>query len=257
MEEYLNKKVFVVGDIHGQFKQLIYELKRKKISDSLIIIAGDIGLGFESPIHYDNVYNGDMKKYLEGNNVVVLAVRGNHDDPKYFNGDLKLDFPNFKTVPDYTTISTDCGRILCIGGATSIDRQYRKDMQLGRKNKLYWENEAVILSEEHFLSITLPVDYIVTHTCPHFCYPNDKNQLDYWAVFDDKLLDDVNSERMTMSNIFLYIQETVGLPKKWFYGHFHEYHEETIKGVEFVMLPNIERTMGVGNANEFIIYEVL
>lgn len=43
------KKFLVCGDIHGEFKTLLYELKRKQIEDAVVLVAGDCGIGFEKP----------------------------------------------------------------------------------------------------------------------------------------------------------------------------------------------------------------
>jgi len=33
--------LFVCGDIHGEFKKLLYEIKRKGINNAIILLAGD------------------------------------------------------------------------------------------------------------------------------------------------------------------------------------------------------------------------
>lgn len=38
--------LFVCGDIHGEFKTLLYEIKRKEKSNAIILIAEDCGIGF-------------------------------------------------------------------------------------------------------------------------------------------------------------------------------------------------------------------
>lgn len=39
--------LIVCGDIHGEFKTLVYTLGQKHISDAVVIVAGDCGFGFE------------------------------------------------------------------------------------------------------------------------------------------------------------------------------------------------------------------
>ena len=45
------KQVLVSGDIHGDFKLLVYNLCiRFGCTDTLLIVAGDCGFGFEKPL---------------------------------------------------------------------------------------------------------------------------------------------------------------------------------------------------------------
>ena len=78
------KNVVVCGDIHGEFNAVIYKLcVQYQMIDTVLIIAGDCGFGFDKPGYYDNVYNRNSSRLSKANNWVVM-IRGNHDDPAYF-----------------------------------------------------------------------------------------------------------------------------------------------------------------------------
>ena len=79
------KKVVVCGDIHGEFETLVYNLKINNITDSLIIVAGDCGFGFHKASYYDMLYKRLAPKLRTQGNIIFF-VRGNHDDPDYFDG---------------------------------------------------------------------------------------------------------------------------------------------------------------------------
>ena len=65
----LAKEVVVSGDIHGEFSQLVYKCcVQYRMTDTLIIVAGDCGLGFEQPGYYENVYNRNRKRLSKSNN---------------------------------------------------------------------------------------------------------------------------------------------------------------------------------------------
>ena len=52
------KSVVVSGDIHGDFTQLVYKCcVQYEMTDTLIIVAGDCGFGFEAPGYYESIYN--------------------------------------------------------------------------------------------------------------------------------------------------------------------------------------------------------
>ena len=52
------KEVVVCGDIHGAFETLIYKAcVQYSMTDTVIIVAGDCGFGFERPNYYTTLYN--------------------------------------------------------------------------------------------------------------------------------------------------------------------------------------------------------
>ena len=106
----------------------------QKISNSCIVLCGDVGLGF-SP-NLENMKISFLNKLCEKTNNYIIAIRGNHDNPEFFKG---IYNKRFKAVEDYSVVQFKDKNILCIGGGTSVDRIYRKD------NKWrYWEDEKII-----------------------------------------------------------------------------------------------------------------
>ena len=48
------KNIVVCGDIHGEFNAVIYKLCiQYQMTDTVLIIAGDCGFGFDKPGYYD------------------------------------------------------------------------------------------------------------------------------------------------------------------------------------------------------------
>lgn len=131
-------------------------------------------------------------------------VRGNHDDPAYFEPKL-IDYPLLKTLPNYTVVQFQVTNILCIGGAISVDRQ----MRLRRMStdlagqKIYWGNENVVYDETILNEETRSnVDIVITHTCPSFCHPIHKIGFDSClGQNDESLNDDIRKERQVMDQI--------------------------------------------------------
>ena len=51
------KNVVVCGDIHGAFEEMVYKLcVRYGMKDTLLIVAGDCGFGFEKPGYYEQIF---------------------------------------------------------------------------------------------------------------------------------------------------------------------------------------------------------
>ena len=100
--------VFAIGDLHGYFNSLIGMIKRYDIENSCIVICGDCGLGFYKPNYYTTQFN-KISDVCRKRNDKVIMVRGNHDDPSYFN-EGKANTKYVIAVPDYTVLNDS---ILC------------------------------------------------------------------------------------------------------------------------------------------------
>lgn len=251
---FVNKKIYVTGDLHGKFDKLLYYLKCGNIANAVVIIAGDIGLGFESKSYYTRLYKKTLSGYLEDNDVTIVCLRGNHDDPNFFHGKKRLSYPKLISVPDYSVLMfyDDDKKnilrhaILCIGGATSIDRTHRMfyDYEMmekwGSKRRTYWEDEHPFYDEKTLDEIRgLRVDIIITHTAPSFAYPNTKDKIGYWLLIDPSLDRDLSTERSIMDNIYNSLVADNNI-KQWYYGHFHSTNESEVDGIKFRLLNCIE-----------------
>ena len=238
------KQVVVCGDIHGAFETLVYKAcVQYKMTDTVIIVAGDCGFGFERPNHYVNLYNALAGRLRKANNWIVF-IRGNHDDPSYFQEE-KISYERFRCVPDYSVVQA-CGmNALCVGGGVSIDRlaRLREDARCIRKETAsYWEDEMPVFDEEKLkeLSECILVDTVISHTAPSFCPLLDKNGLAAWAAYDYALLDDCDKERETMDLIYNSLKENRHPVNKWYYGHFHQTWFWKYENVDFKMLDIME-----------------
>ena len=240
----------VCGDIHGEFDSLIEKMERMELTDTLVIVAGDCGIGFDDSGYYQDVYQRIVHT-LDKINCGLLLVRGNHDDPEYFEREL-IAFPRMRTIPDYSVVRFRERTILCVGGAISIDRRYRtmqmhiNQVESYASRKLYWENEAPQFIEREMDAIKegkWRIDTVITHTAPSFCYPTTKSGIEMWMRKDPDLERDIDQERETMDKIHNRLL-TDGHPLCcWFYGHYHDTCSDRIAGVGFYML-------GIGQIRE-------
>lgn len=261
--ETFKQPVYIMADHHGALDIFQSTLKaHDAINHCVIILAGDVGLGGRSDVHHQEDYE-NLNNFLLERHIKCYMVRGNHDDPSYFNEE-KINFTNVKAVPDYSVITVGDDHILCVGGGISIDRRYRIAEYEGRLNLVreyhpyfteeelrtvcvpsYWENEMPVFDEEKLNEINdlgLNISYVVSHTAPKFCFKNDKDGIARWIEQDPTLNEDLDIERETMTLIYNKLKEDNHLLLKWVYGHFHAHNAEFIDNTCFITLCNLDWT---------------
>jgi len=215
-----------VGDIHGEFPTLNHIIKTKQITDSVIVLCGDIGMGFNKPNYYTVEFT-KLNKTAKLKNNLIVGVRGNHDNPEYFNGDF--EFSNIKMMPDYSILETKNDKILFVGGGLSVDRLMRTT------NISYWIDELPVFNKNKLDELDNP-SIIASHSCATFAYPLSKGILLDFAKYDPQLLDDTKIERGVFDDVFNYYKNKNQLPRYWIYGHFHQSNIEEHCGVKFKLL---------------------
>ena len=232
------KSVVICGDIHGEFEKLVYQCcVRYKMCDTLIIVAGDCGFGFKYPAYdIDFYYSRTMDRIIDANNYLAF-VRGNHDNPWYFDGE-HVGYERFRAVPDYSVL-TACGhQILCVGGATSVDRIKR----VGGKD--YWPDERPAFDHDKLVALKYEgyqIDTVVTHCAPSLCENiTPPDWLFQLADEDPTLLEDLKSDRMRMDYILKDLKTDRHPLRRWYYGHFHHSWNAEIDGIRYTMLGIME-----------------
>lgn len=224
-------RIFYLGDIHGNFGLIGQYIDLYDIKDAHIIQVGDFGVGFstfEKEKRMLEMYHHKLVK----KNVFVWAIRGNHDYRPYFDND-PFGFTNIKLVKDYEVLELERNRILCVGGAVSVDRTYRytKRQKSGDMVSIggesWWPDEVFELDIDKIKDLK-DINIVVTHTCPAYCPPDNTFGFGPFVegiirdTGDAALKTDLMLERSAMSELFHILKLNGNNPAFAYYGHFHK-----------------------------------
>ena len=250
------ENVLFTGDLHGEFSVINTTINRYNLENCVIVVCGDIGIGFEKEDYYIQKFN-HLSKTLKKKNIHLYMFRGNHDNKDFFDGEHFTEFEFIHIIPDYSVLQTPTRNILCVGGATSIDRKYRSllmdnaaidymrwhncgwDEAHKNSKQFYWDNEAIIFDESELTSIDklgIKIDTICTHTAPTFCEPLTKNGIQSWLNVDKGLEEDLDKERKTCDEILTWLVQNEHPITNWYYGHFHFHYSTVHNDIRFTLL---------------------
>jgi predicted phosphodiesterase len=229
------QRLFLLGDIHGDFRKLYRYIDTKVIENSDVIQLGDMAIGFYLRLIGDPLTTIQDKQLMELNDALAgincnfMAIRGNHCDGSYWidptkNQEFNKKFSNITLIPDYTTKEYFGKKFLLSGGGVSVDRHSRK---VGVD---YWEDEVVV-------SPRFPVgnhDIMLSHSCPSYfnhspfqSHHSPTSDLMKWAHKNDpNLEEDLITERQILDQVV-----SVSGVKEIYYGHFHNRQKEEHNGV--------------------------
>lgn len=224
--------VYFIGDIHGEFGVVRNIIKTHK--SGIYIFCGDIGMGFHARGYYTQAFNR-IQKVASDRGSHVVFVRGNHDDPSYFDGDNRSFCDGMDRVnmaASWDIVLTDRGNVLCIGGANSVDKIRR------REGIEWWSGETIIEKDPdsiyQFIGDT-PINAICSHTAPGLVDGiEDDTVLRYYDMMTPGLIDRCNGERRYLNDVLITMlgEDVKGDVTDWFHGHFHRTYTCSRMGVK-------------------------
>lgn len=218
------KKVYVLGDIHGNIKKTQWGISSNNYKDCFIIQVGDFGVGFTNKNEQIKILK-EFNKFLKERNITFLVTHGNHDDPFYFTGDHM--YSNLMLLPDYTKMNLNGLNYLFVGGAISIDRKPRINDEMLTHRKSYWVDERFVLDTTRVNEIVpASIDVLITHsTTKEMLAYMDENEITNPRIVDSfvsaysdyELYNDIDEE---VTNIQTLVNMLPNL-KEHYFGHFH------------------------------------
>lgn len=201
----------LIGDVHGKYKQYSRIISECKSS----IQVGDMGVGFRrvgSAFDGQPYANPPYDKMVAGDH---RFIRGNHDNPNVCDAHTQY-------IPDGTIESG----VMFIGGALSVDREYRTE------GYDWWADEELSAVELHQmvdLYQLMKPHTMITHECPESVAEV------MMALSGRRKLDFPSRTRQAFQSMF-----EIHQPARWCFGHWHMSFDGVIDGTRFVCLAELE-----------------
>ena len=218
-------------------------------NNSVIIVCGNCGIGLKSDDYYSKIFS-ELNDVLSRNNCYVFFLRGNNDNPSIFN-ECKIDFEYVKAIPDYSVVALKKYNCLCIGGSTSIDKEWKLFQENSFGKKLYWENENPCFDSKELDEILekFKISCIFTSTAPSFSFPgtNAFNK-SKWVKECPSIKQNLSNERKIMDKIYNRLIESNIKPFIWTYGKFKMSNHAMINDIFFASLNSYQ----IINVNDLI-----
>ena len=206
-----DKQIFLVGDLHGNYKRFKEELLENDYRDCVFIMLGD------QVMLYDDSWRQYRKldNLFRERNCIAYFIRGNHDcayyhTQEYYALHFTNIFPMNKGIIEYRGY-----RGFVFGGAISLNRMLMKEGQN------YWASFDYIDPWDNYKNFSF--DFIIGHTGP---IPDGivfNSNCDKFLVMDKELKNDLAREQEELTDMACYLT-----PKHWFMGHYHKNLEFTI-----------------------------
>lgn len=208
-------KIYIMGDTHGDWRKM-QNLCQNMTEEDIVIHVGDHGVNY-----YGNYRDENLKKKISKMNPTFILMCGNHDrfEIKNYNKIKKNDiikgeffieeqYPKILHCPKINTFSINNINFLTLGGAYSIDKDYRIKMGWN-----WFPNEQISAEAMSNFKEThqkYKTDIIISHTCPEKYEPKH-----LFLPFVDQSTVDKRTEK------FLdWVEENIEY-KQWYLGHYH------------------------------------
>lgn len=208
--------IYITGDTHGTFNR--FSKKNMDVLDiqfkagDYIIICGDCGLVWDI---YSYKTIRWWNNWFKEKGVTLLFIDGNHENHDMlndmdvinkFDGKVHKINSHIYHLMRGEVYNIEGKTIFCMGGAKSVDREYRVN------GKTWWSDELPSQQEYNnaYENIykTNHIDYIITHTAPSSLVP---------LLIDSLDTNIPNELTIILDDIYNNVKFS-----KWYCGHFHK-----------------------------------
>lgn len=222
--------IYITGDKHGNYSDIFYFCNKYKTSiNDIMIILGDAGINY----YLDN-RDYILKEKLKELPITLFCIHGNHEERPYNISTYKTklfksgivyyeeEYPNILFAKDAQIYDFNNNKTLVIGGAYSIDKNFRLIMGYKWYKSEQPNNEIKSEVKKVLKDNNYKIDIILSHTCPYKYIPYEV----FMSGIDQSKVDNTTEEFLDK------IESTVNY-KRWYCGHFHT--DKIIDKIRFMM----------------------
>jgi len=230
--------IYITGDTHGEFSRFKSFCERFATSaKDTMIVLGDAGLNF-----YLDARDTKKKDYVATLPITFFFIHGNHEERPYLcEGYEEADYrggrvyinrryPNQIFAKDGEIFDFDGKKTAVIGGAYSVDKEYRLSHGWPWFASEQPDAEIKRRAEEKLAAAGWKVDCVLTHTAPIEREPRHM----FLSGIDQTKVDKTTE---------LFLQTIANRLEfdRWYFGH---YHGEWHAGRYRMLFTEIEEFMG-------------
>ncbi len=211
--------IYFTGDTHGDLERIAQFCKENNLTkDDVMIILGDVGLNYHTDLRGKII----KRQYSRVITCTLLCVHGNHEqNPEYMESMKEKqwkggtvyyeeEYPEVLYAKDGEIYDLDGKKTVALGGAYSIDKEYRLAYGGNWFEDEQMSPEVMKRCEENLGAIGWEVHTVLSHTVPvsaepveHFIIGIDQSKVDRTMEFWLESIKD----RLTY--------------KRWLAGHYH------------------------------------
>jgi 3-oxoacid CoA-transferase subunit A len=208
---------------------------KKTTLDDVLILLGDTEINY-----LGDPDDRELKRYLASLPITLLCVHGNHDKRPENIGTynetlwcggvvyVEPDFPNILFAKCGEVYTLGGHRFMAIGGAYSVDKDYRLVEGLPWFPDEQPSGEIMKRVNDRLEAEGWQIDWIFSHTCPYKYLPRNT------FIFTEEHLIDQTTEK------WLNMMESRLTYKHWYCGHFHIDKQvdkiDFLSGIHFIQI---------------------
>ena len=210
--------IYLTGDTHGDVSRIEEFCKQYETDrDDILIILGDAGINYDGGRR-----DRAVKQFLKELPITLFCIHGNHEQRPYtidgyketlWRGGivyLEEEYPNLLFAKDGEIFDLDGRKAIVIGGAYSIDKEYRLAYGYG-----WWSDEQPSDDVKQYVELQLDrlgwkVDLVLSHTTPLKYEPTEV----FLPGIDQSTVD--KSTEIWLDDI----EDRLDY-QRWYCGHYH------------------------------------
>lgn len=210
--------IYITGDTHSNFRTVAaFCVQLHTTQEDTLIILGDAGINY-----FEDYRDTMLKRVLASLPIILFCIHGNHEarpectglykQQKWHGGEVfvEAEYPNILFAKDAEIYELDGRSAIVIGGAYSVDKEYRLTRGMSWWNNEQPDAQTKAAVERQLAKRGNKIDIVLSHTCPIRYEPTEV----FIQGLDQATVDKSTEEWLGE------IEKRITY-EKWYCGHYH------------------------------------